>query len=387
MKFRILTVTEYEKFKLAIPNPKRRFWLDPVGFPQDKHYPVVDDDGMKNRFGELPDNQTIGLRPVIEFDGEGASMEKGDKVELYGYKWTAVDEHILVCDEIIGDYKFADKTCLFKDSYLCYMLHQLMNERSDKGTAEQFLAAQKAKKASGLPAVSSEVFSIDEVYRKSQDWENGTFMGMASGVAVSALGLVYGGMGIGSFLADPGLGIIPKLAIAGVAIIAGAFLSIRSAIKHKKESRKKFITKLAKITDMTDEQAQLVAEGMEVFPTAAIKDEELKNSFAKINNLIARIRAAENRRINMKIDTFYIPETQKVYDVCMQFEADDIDSPQAREYNKMAKESLEKTIQLLIIEYDKSNEEKVQDISFDMGVKQKMLDQKDTEQSMSLTLK
>lgn len=383
MKFRIMTVNEYEKYKIILPNPERRFWLDPCGLPSDGRFPVVDENGMQNRFGEHAFMESVFLRPVIEYDSDETRpfFKQGDKLELYGYGWTAVSDTVLVCDRCLSEYKFNDVPCLFKDSYLRYVLNQIFIEKQAEARRNESKKGKLSK--DGM---------IKEIYDRSLTADKGAGGQLAAGVALSAIGVMIAGMALGSFLEAPSFSIIWKLIIAAGALGLGGILSALG-IKNKRQSGREYLadniqpllTEIKMVTTDKESGVSLADFNEEgEWEVSAIKDAEIRSKFTDINKLIQRINASGNRTIIAKLNGFYIPETKKLYDVCLQFEEDDIDSPQTKECMDMVRESLDKTIQLLTVEYDKANVDKLQDISFDLGVKQKMIDLNESEQGMEL---
>lgn len=388
MKYRILTITEYEKYKLNIPNPRRRFWLDPSGFPSDGHFPVVNDDGMKAKFGELPDNGTVGLRPVIEYgeDEEKQFFSAGDRLELYGYKWTAVSDRILVCDSVIGDYKFADEPKLFKDSYLCYMLYQIFNEKHEEHTRKL------VKGSTGAKLVNSNSQSLKALYSKSREWKGSHSSQLFTGSILTAAGVAVAGLGLGTFFQTPGLNIVWKLALAVGLVGIGLFNVLRAVYKHGKASEEYFNNNVSMLASDAESimgntgnvSTNQISDDFR-FASERINEKEIRDRFELVNNLIDRIISTKKKVIRHKLEDFYVPETQKLYDISMEFAADGVDSPKSRECRQMVKDSLDKTIQLLTIEYDKANENRLQDVSFNMGVKQKMLDLNEAENKMTVS--
>lgn len=388
MKYRILTTTEYDKYKLNIPNPRRRFWLDPSGFPGDGHFPVVNDDGMRSKFGERPDNGTVALRPVIEYEPEEARpfFSEGEKLKLYGYKWTAVSDRVLVCDTCIGDYKFADEPKLFKDSFLCYTLYQIFNEKEEEHSRNLVKGERGAKLA------NPDSQSLKALYRRSHKWQSSHSTQLAAGGVLTAAGIAVAGLGVGTFFQTPGFGIVLKLALAAALAGVGIFNILRAIYKHGKSSEEFFNNNVSLMASNTADTADNTGStsGNKIaddfrFPAERIQEEEIRQRFETVNSLIDRIIASKKKVIRHKLEDFYVPETQKLYDISMEFAADGVDSPKSRECSQMVKDSLDKTIQLLTIEYDKANENKMQDVSFNMGVKQKMLDLNEAENRMTVS--
>lgn len=383
MKFRIMTVTEYDKYKIFLPNPERRFWLDPCGIPSDGRFPVVDENGMKNRFGEHPYMESVFLRPVIEYDREETRplFKQGDKLELYGYSWTAVSDTALVCDRCLSEYKFNDTPCLFKDSYLRYILNQIFIEKQAEARRNETKKGRLSKNE-----------LIKELYDRSLSADKSAGGQLAAGVVLSAIGVMIAGIALGSFIEAPSLSIIWKLIVAAGALGVGGILSA-IGIKNKHQGGRDYLadniqpllTEIKMVATDTESGVALADYNEDgELETSAIKDADIRSRFVEINKLVQRINTSGNRAVIAKLNGFYIPETKKLYDVCLQFEEDDIDSPQTRECMNMVRESLDKTIQLLTVEYDKSNVDKLQDISFDLGVKQKMIDMNESEQDLEL---
>lgn len=383
MEYRILTVNEYEKNKMILPNPERRFWLDPCGIPGDGHFPVVNEDGLRSGTGELPNTETVFLRPVIEYAKDEARpyFKKGDRLDLYGYGFTAVSDTVLVCDRCISEYKFNDKPCLFKDSFLCYVLYQIFIEKQAEASKSEAFAAKKSKES-----------LIADIYRNSL--KSGSSGGqLIAGRLLSGAGLLGIGFGLGMLLTGGALGIlVPVLGAAGV--VGGEILSgigrknrITDGSEYLSENIRPLLTEV-KLVAGADEGKPALADYTENggFETSAIDNSVIKDKFAEINRLIDKIEESGNRGIIAKLKGFYIPETKKLYGITLQFQADAIETEQTKECMNMVSDSLDKTISLLKTEYDKTNEDKLQDLSIDIGIKQKMIDMNETEKKMDITL-
>ena len=422
MNFRIPTVSEYEKYKFNIPNPSRPFWLDPCGLPGDGLFPVVGDDGILKKFREHPDNPSVYLRPLVEFDraGEKHLFKPYEKVDFLGYRWTAVTQDAILCDSCLGETQFNDKPCLFKDSYLRYRLCQFMNERLDNMGHPDYVVginSEKKAKKEAKKELLDDKSAIISLYNKCTVRTPGERAGLYFGFALLTLSILA--FGIMCALGEPGL-----MLLCLASLFFGGFLLICSEHSRHKRGKAEFINniessialdaqanrlKLPTVSDSDftettsygfseeyDENSfsEVVSEikdkavnklagitgikkaGIrEAFRTESISDEKLKQKFSDINRLINGIRSVGNRSVNAKLDSFFIPETQKLYSIATGSANDGIDSPNKTKYTDMLNENLDKTVQLLTLEYDRVHEAEITDMNIRLGTMNLMLGQ------------
>lgn len=440
---------EYEQYKFIIPKPSRSFWLDPCGIPNG-NYPVVNDDGVRDKFGQRPDCSTVSFRPVIEVQpSDGLSYQPGYKVELFGYKWTAVSKTLLVCDSCVAETKFNDTPCLFKDSYLNYRINTYFNElKNQRGIGKPY-DPDTAAKSSGtalstnVDAVSPDIFPRSEIlgyYEKSKktSFANKFFSGL--GVCLMGYGLVDFGIGVGSAAI---MSFIPAIGlfVSGALVLGAAtyfrnkesnssfYEAVYAADKEYEEKQKHPALKqdtpevLRELINSSnggqaaDKDADFVQPGLreasssvqalnqdvssaafpdtknagkdqfsEIFDTSKITDDNIKQKFRKINLLLSRIVSLQNRSINQKIKIVYLPEIKKLYDIYMKYDGDGIESEGKDTCLALLEDNLDKTLQLLTIEYDKAHEKDILDVNFQTETMQKMLDKEKAIKDITLKM-
>ena len=124
----------------------------------------------------------------------------------------------------------------------------------------------------------------------------------------------------------------------------------------------------------------------ELFDTSRLSNGGIKQKFKKINLMLSRIVSLQNRGVNQKIKLVYLPEIKKLYDIYLKYDGDGIESEGKNTFLALLEDNLDKTLQLLTIEYDKAHEQDILDVNLRTMTMQKMLEQEKTLKETTLKL-
>ena len=98
---RLLTAAEYEACRKLIPiSFDVSLWLKDAGERRGEAAYVYTNN-TANLSGMNTD-YSLGIRPAIEYDPEGAELKDGYRVEINGKMFTVVKQGVLLADEVIG---------------------------------------------------------------------------------------------------------------------------------------------------------------------------------------------------------------------------------------------------------------------------------------------
>ena len=368
MKYRILKEEEYEKYKMMLPNPRRRFWIESKKDFGPKKCGFVNDEGILDTRGAYCSDTTFWIRPVMEYE-EGEKREltftAGQQVILYGLEWTAVTDNILVCDRCVEESKFDDNGAAFEDSYLNYAIHQYFMRRTSE-YAFNAPVAEEGKKGSTDLDVSEGEYS-------SSALANGF------GIIMTAVAAFL----CGFFFSPVSVSIAAILAII-MCVVLGKYNTnkVKEGIsKTKSRFKNEIVNKQARQIEMNTARSEyaLALEG--------ITEPEVTGRVKEINNLLEAIMKTGNRSAQSKVKFFYLPETQKTLELYKKLSENGIETQNTGECMDIISENLDKTIKLLKIEYDKATADSVLDARLSSGMIGKMLDDAENQENTQIVLK
>lgn len=134
----LLSIEEYEKCRDIIPVLHyEQWWLRSPGYIASTNAAYVRFDGAVGDYGSSVDNFQNSVRPALFL--KSPKLQIGDKIELFGLKWTAITNKMIVCDKSIGythfrgDRKAADSKDFEKSDIKKWLENWLKNKMKKKG--------------------------------------------------------------------------------------------------------------------------------------------------------------------------------------------------------------------------------------------------------------
>ncbi|MCR5727892.1 MAG: hypothetical protein K6G24_10545 [Lachnospiraceae bacterium] len=367
MKYRILKEEEYEKCKLMLPNPRRRFWIDSSADLGPKRCMFVNDEGILDKKGAYCSDTTFWIRPVIEYE-EGEKREvvfsEGQQVILYGLEWTAISDNVLVCDRCVEESKFDDTGASFEDSYLNYAIHQYFMRRT----------SEDAYKTPAATSGKSNEIVVDENEFSYSFLANVLciFLAAAAGVICA---LSFSPISVSVF----------AIVVVAMSVILGKYnvKKIKEGISRaKKNSRREMI-----IDRQNRETRDANIKSEYELALDGITDEKVTGRVKEINNLLDAIMKTGNRAAQSKVKFFYLPETTKTLELFKKLSENGIETQNTGECMDIIEENLDKTIRLLKIEYDKATADSLLDARLSSGMIGKMLNDAENQENTQIVLK
>lgn len=156
----LLNYEEFSLYKHFIATDFSFWWLKDAG-QDDTHGCFIY--GKRNSvLDDMPINTKASVRPALIVDSLVASP--GDKIKIFDYSWTVLNNSLLLCDHYIGKYRFDEKTNDWYHSELKQHLDNWFLEQIEK-TQEvvmvknntEFLLLQSLCKTHNLNKLKSKV--------------------------------------------------------------------------------------------------------------------------------------------------------------------------------------------------------------------------------------